>query len=211
MTVVTTSPIMMNSPHSVTFSSITQYHVLIIVKASSGNVTLATPVILVTANGETQSVTGGSFWSDSGGTLQVVNINWKGIDVTPAQTTTYTVASPFSITLKARVYEAQVSVRDLLGFSIGGEPYTITFANLTIKHGSTPGNGVINLGDIPLGTFQGSVSYLGLTTSFSGDASTSQTTVVIVPFSFSLIAILIAAVVAVALVFVYRRRRAIVK
>jgi hypothetical protein len=116
-----------------------------------------------------------------------------------------------NVTIRAEVFEAQVSVRDMLGLSIGGAHYTITFANQTIVHGSTPSNGVIALGAIPLGTFQGSVSYLGVTTSFSGDASSTPVTDVTVLFSFSLIAIIVAAVAAVVLVFVYLRRKSVVQ
>jgi hypothetical protein len=146
-------------------------------------------------------------WSDAGGTLQVTSIYWKGVDVTPAQSNRYTVASPFTITLDAKVFEALVQVKDLLGFSVGGAPYTITFANKTTVHGTTAGDGTINLGSIPLGTFQGSVSYLGVTTNFSGDASTSPTTTVLVSLSYSLIALLVGAVAVVVVVVFLRRRR----
>jgi hypothetical protein len=207
MTVVTVPSIVMNSPHVLTFRSTTQYHVLIAVKDDSGSVTLSNAVILVTANGATQTAMEGSVWTDSGATLQVTNVNWKGVDVTPSQSTAYSVVSPLNITVKARVYAGEVSVKDLLGFSIGGAAYTITFANQTIIHGTTPGNGVINLGMVPLGTFQGSVSYLGATTSFSGDASVNPTTGVTVPLSFSLIAVVAAVVAAVVIVFVYLYRR----
>jgi hypothetical protein len=211
LAVVTTSSFVMNSPHTVTFRSVTQYHVQVQVKDNSGAVALTNPVILVSAGGVTQSAPGGSAWSDGGGTLQVMSVYWKGVDVTPAHTQVYTVGSPFDITLKARVYEAQVSVKDFLGFSIGGAHYTVTFANQTTARGSTAGNGVISLGLIPLGTFQGSVSYLGATTSFSGDASINPTTGVVVFLSFSLIAVLVAAVAVVAIVFVYRRSRTVVE
>jgi len=206
--VVTTSPIMMNSPHTVVFSSVTQYRVAMIVKDFTGSVTLPSPVVLVSISGATQSVTGGGVWSDIGATIQVTNVNWRGVDVTPAQTTTYTVASPFNITLNAKVFEAKVAVKDLLGLGVGGARYTITFANRTIIHGNTPGDGVIDLGAIPLGTFDGSVSYLGLTTSFSGDAASSPTTGVVVFLSYSLVAILIAAVAVVVVFLVLWRRRA---
>ena len=205
--IVTTSPITMNSTHIIIFNSVTQYNVLVTVKDYTGALTLTSPAILVSVNGATQSIVQGAVWVDNGGSLRVTAISWEGVDVTPNQTSSYTVGSPFSITLNARVFEAKVAVKDLVGLPVGGATYTITFANMTVVHGSTPGDGVINLGAISLGTFQGSASYLGATVYFSGDAASNPTTNVIVPLSYSLIAILVAAIAVVVVVLVIMRRR----
>ena len=204
---VTTSPIAMDSPHSVAFGSVTQYLVAIHLEDNSGTVPLSKSAIIVSANGTKLNAMGGTIWVDSGTRIQIESANWNGVDVTPSNTNAYTVTSPIQVVLDVRAYEAHIAVRDVFGFGIGGATYSITFANRTIIHGTTPSNGVITLGVVPLGTFEGTVNYLGTTSTFSGDASTNSTTTVKVPLSYAIIGILVAVVVASILVVVYLRRR----
>ncbi len=203
---VVTAAVVMNSPHTLSFDSVTQYLVTIVLKDSSGAMTLSPGAILVNVDGATQGASGGSVWVDAGSSIQIVSVNWKGVEVTPAQVPTYKVASPLSVTFPVRVFEATVVVKDLLGFPIGGAQYSVTLANKTSLHGTTSGDGTIPLGPVPLGTYIGSVSYLGVTTSFTGDATTGPTTSVIVSLSYSLIVLLIALVVVVVAVIYLRRR-----
>ena len=205
---VTTSSIVMNSPHRVAFGSVTQYLVGIVLKDSTGSETLSPGSVLMAVNGGTQKTIQGNIWVDAGSTIQIATVNWEGVDVTPTKVTGYTVASPISITVNVRVFEAKVSVKDPLGFSVGGAPYAITFANKTTIHGTTSGDGIISLGVIPSGTFQGTVSYLGTTSTFSGDASSRPTTDVLVPLDYPVIATVgvIIAIAVVAVAFLRRRR-----
>ena len=202
-----TVTVVMNVPRTLTFNSAVQYLVTITLKDSGGAVTLSQGAITVNVNGGSETAEEGAVWVYDGASVQVVSVNWKGVEVAPVQAPTYKVSAPLSITVPVRAYEAQVVVKDLLGISVGGAQYTITLANQTTLKGTTAGDGVIHLGVVPLGTFDGTVSYLGTSSTFSADASVSPTTSVVMYVSYPLIALAIGLVVlAVAIVF-YRFRR----
>jgi len=196
-----------NASHTITFNSAVQYLVAINLKDSSGTVTLSPGDVIVNVNGGSETAAGDEVWVYAGSSVQVVSVNWKGVEVAPAQSQTYKVSSPLGITVPVRVYEAEVVVKDLLGMSVGGAQYSITLANQTTLRGTTPGDGVIPLGAIPLGTFDGTVSFLGTSATFSADASVSPTTSVVMYVSYPLIVLAIALVVVAVAILFYRFRR----
>ena len=98
---------------------------------------------------------------------------------------------------------------DYLGLPLSGAQLSITLANGTTIQRSTSNNGTVSLGLIPLGTFHGSLSYLGTTTTVSGDASMQARTNVRAFASyptFGLIGVITAVVVVGALLAVRKRR-----
>ena len=154
-------------------------------------------------------VTQSQTWLDSGTNYQIYSVIWEGANVKPAGQSVYTVNAPVNLTLADSVFAARVAITDYLGFPLSGARLSITLANGTTIQRSAPSNGTVNLGLIPLGTFHGSLSYLGTTTSISGDASTQAQTPVKVFASyptFVLIAVVVAVVLAAAILAVRRRR-----
>ena len=119
------------------------------------------------------------------------------------------VSSPLTVAINARVYDATISVRDSLGFPIGGAECSITLANGTTIHASTSGDGTVTLHAIPIGTFLGTVSAFGQTSNLSGDAATQGTVVAHLALSWGTIAVVVAlvAVVTLAVVFILHRAR----
>jgi hypothetical protein len=197
--VVVTSTIVMNGPHSVSFNSITQYLVTIVVKDNNGADTLTPDSILLGVNGGTRTASSGAAWVDSASNVSVVAIMWHGLDVAPVQHVQYGVSSAFTITVNARVYDLTIFVRDPLGFAVGGADGKITLANGTTIHASSGGDGAINVRMIPLGTYEATISAFGLSSTLSGDASVQGAPVAQLPLGWSLI-LVVAAVVVIAVV-----------
>lgn len=205
--VVTTSAISMNSPHTVDFVSATQYQVLIAVKDSTGTDTLTPGNVRLNVSGVSQTVTGDELWVDSGSTLSVTGIAWHGADVALAAPAQYTVTSQTTVTVNARVYDATIVVRDPFGLAVGGANAAITLANGTTVHTATAGDGSIFLRMIPLGTYRGTVTNLGLSSSISGDASVQSSITVHVSLSYSVVITMVVVIVmVVAAVIIIRRR-----
>jgi len=205
---VTTSAIIMDSEHSVEFLSVTQYLVTISVKDNAGANALSPDSITLNVNGGSQMATS-STWVDSGATLQVTSIMWRGVDVAPTPPTNYVVSSPLAVTINARVYDATITVKDSLGLPIGGADCTITLANGTTIHTSTAGDGTVTLHMIPLGSYQGTVSAFGMSSALSGNSAVQQATVANLVISWAVILVLVVVALAIVLgvVLLFRRRR----
>ena len=206
--VVTTSAIDMYSPHTMDFVSATQYQVIIIVKNDAGTDQLTPDSIQLMVDGGSQALTGDELWVDSGSTLSVTGITWHGADIAPAAPVQYTVTYSQTVTVDARVYDATIVVRDPFGLPVGGAGAAITLANGTMVHTTTAGNGTIFLRMIPVGTYQGTVTSLGLSSSISGDASVQSSTTVGVSLSYAVVIamVIVIALIVVAVIIVSRRR-----
>jgi hypothetical protein len=207
--VVTTSAIVMDGPHSVYFTSVPQYLVTIVVKDSEGANVLTPESVLLDVNGGTQAATSGSVWVDGTSTVIVTTVMWHGLNVAPTQTAQYGISSPLTITIDTRVYDATIVVDDPLGLAVGGADASISLANGTTVHTSSGGDGTIVLRQIPLGTYQATISSLGFSTALSGDASTSGTSVAHLPLSWALILVIVVAIALVAVGIMFVRRRGI--
>ena len=206
--VVATSAIIMDSAHSVSFSSVTQYLVTISVKDNSGADALTPDSVTLNVNGGSQSATT-SAWADSGASLQVTSIMWRGVDVAPTPPTNYIVSSPLTVTVNARVYDATITVKDPLGLPIGGADCTITLANGTTIHTSTGGDGTVTLHMIPLGSYQGTASAFGMSSALSGNSAVQAGVVANLPISWAMILVLVIIALAIVLgaIFFLRRNR----
>jgi hypothetical protein len=205
---VTTSAIVMDSPHTVTFLSVTQYLVTLVVKDSTGAHTLRPSSLMLSINGGNQ-MAGTSAWVDGGAALRVASVVWHGVNVAPTSPANYVVTSPLILTTYARVYDLIITVKDPMGLAIGGAECAITLANGTTVHTSTAGNGTVTLQMIPLGTYQGTVSAFGLSSSLSGDASVQGSTQVAMALSWAMISvfIVIALAIVIGVVLLLRRIR----
>jgi hypothetical protein len=191
----------------VSFNSITQYLSVVEVRDGSGAHALSPGQVRIYINGSQQPVSGTSVWSDAGSSFTISSIVWEGLDVAPTPQTTYTSTSPSSIIVNARVFDATIRVADFLGLSVPGAGVTVTLANNTVVQGQTGGDGSFPLRMIPLGTYQGSVANLGISTQVSGDASSQKAVRTIVPLSYPVMFLaILAGIVALAGALVVRRR-----
>jgi hypothetical protein len=204
---VSTSTITMDSPHTVQFNSVTQYLVTFVVKSSDGE-PLTPTNILVSANGGTQSVAKGAAWFDAGSSLSVSSVVWNGVSLPPLASASSTVGSPFTLSTTVGVYDATIIVKDPFGIPVGGARASIELANGTATQETTASDGTITLTMIPLGTYYGTVSFLGFTSAFSGDASTQSSLGVRVAMSYwVIVALIVVAIVVIALlVFLFHWR-----
>lgn len=132
---------------------------------------------------------------------------WQGEDVKPTNGTSFIVSGPAIQIIRDRIFDLKLKVTDYLTLPISGADVTLTLVNGTVSHMVSGGNGSVDFGLVPIGTFTGSVSYLGVSTSVSGDASIANTTTATVFASYPMLLLLVVALaIAVAGGFFYRRR-----
>jgi hypothetical protein len=207
-TLVTTSAIIMDSAHSVTFYSVTQFLVTVVVKDNTGADTLTPASVTLNINGGSQVATS-SAWVDSAATLQVTSIMWHGVNVAPTTPSNYVVTSPLTVTVNARVYDASIVVKDPMGLPIGGAGCTITLANGTTIRASTAGDGTVTLHMIPIGSYQGTVSAFGVTSAVSGDSAVQESVAAQLPISWAMIFVfaIVALVLVAGVITLLRRHR----
>lgn len=156
----------------------------------------------------TLEVQGPDVWIASGSTFQVTKLVWEGVDVRPLGQP-LSVESPQNFTLAARVYDASLKVSDYLRIPISGAAVIFRFANGTSVVRTTGGSGAITLGPIPLGSFNVTVSSLGVSQRASEDVAVNGAQArIIVPVSFPDVVVLAICVVAMASVgYMVRRKR----
>ncbi len=206
--VVITSAITMNAPHSVRFDSVTQYLVTVQVKDNSGANSLIPGSVVLSVNGGTFTASSGEAWVDGASVVSVATIMWHGVNVAPTQSTQFSVSSPLTIPVNAKVYDATIVARDPFGLTIGGADVAVTLANGTTIHTATGGDGSVTLRMIPLGTYQATISAFGLSSTLSGDASVQGTAVAHLPLSWALILVVVIVLLlaVVGVVIILRRR-----
>jgi hypothetical protein len=206
----TTPTIAFTGPHALAFNAVTQYLISFQFKDSTGTHTITPSSFQIQVDDpQIVNMTQSQIWLDNGTRYQIYSAMWEGADVLPTPQTVYTASAPVNHTVADSVYSARVVATDYLGLPLSGAQVSITLANGTAIRRSTSSNGTVNLGLIPLGTFHGSLSYLGTTTSISGDASTqAQTSVKLFASypTFGLIGVLAAVVLVVSLLAVRRWR-----
>jgi hypothetical protein len=205
----TTPAITFTGPHELVFIPVTQYLISFQFKDNTGTHTI-TPTSFQIQVDDPQIInsTQPQLWLDSGAKYQIVSVIWEGSNVKPNTQTVYSVTAPVNQTVADSVFTGRIQATDYLGVPISGAMASITLANGTTIQRSTSGNGTVILGLIPLGTFHGSLSYLGTTTPISGDASTQAQTPVKVFASYPTLGLLgvLVAILLVAVVLTIRRR-----
>src|SRR5712664_3459662 len=137
---------------------------------------LSPPPASITLSGPTGALTTSAY---SGQWLQaaswtVLDAKWEGVPglILGAQTIDLT-NSPVTKSIQLAVYPATVKVVDLNNNPLSGANVTVTFAppNSTSVSHTTGNQGIVSLGDIPLGPYTAKVSYQGQVVRWSEDAS----------------------------------------
>jgi len=146
-----------------------------------------------------------NLWVDEG-VYTVRAVVWMGMDVKMVEYT-ITLNEPKVVKASLRVYELEVVVKDPLGLPVSGALARLRLANGTITELKSDERGVVRAGLIPIGTYEGEVSYLGLSTAFSGDASAEPTLSVVVLLSGVTVGLAVAVVIALTSASVILRRR----
>jgi hypothetical protein len=172
----TTPSILFNMPHALTFHSVRQDLVSFAISDSSGSGALVPPPSSMTVDepgsvGGQQVGTGLNLWIDNGTTFTVPRIEWEGLNVAPTTSRMYVVASPLAIAIDARVYDLTLDVTDYLSHPVAGAVAQVTLANGTKLTERTDSAGSLTLRQIPLGTFNMTITSLGFSSHLAGDAS----------------------------------------
>ena len=205
----TTPLIVFDTHHTLVFQSVAQYFVAFAFTDSSGldRITPSSFGIDEGALGQ-QDVPSLSIWMDNGTTYAVSSVVWEGEDVKPLNPSTYQVSAPANITIDSRVYAASMRVSDLFGLAVQGARVAATLANGTTVVSTTNSSGLVSFGLVPIGPYKASISYLGLSTSASADASVRSEATSTVVASVPVIGFIFAvAAAALGLLFVRRRGR----
>jgi len=207
----TTAPIIFNKAHELTFNSAVQYLISFQFKDNSGTNAIEPAVFQIETHDS--SVIGApqfNIWLDNGTVFNVFSVIWENAEVKPAEQTNYIANTPLNENILCRVFNAKLVTTDYLGIPISGAQVVATLANQTTIQTVTASDGTVNLPMIPVGTFNAKISYLGTTTTVTGDASTQTVTTGRVFSSiptFSLIAGVATAAVVAAVLLVRRRHR----
>jgi len=206
----TTPPIVFDTYHSLAFDSVGQYFVAFAFTDSSGSrQVVPTSLSIQQQNGGAKAVPGFNTWVDNGTTFTIASVIWEGADVKPLNPTPYQVSAPENITVKSRIYPASVKVTDLFGLAVQGAPVSAKLANGTMVTRTTNSDGVATFGLIPIGTYQATVSNLGVSTSTSADASVGSEANTTVALSLPVLGVvLVVAALIVGALLVRRRRSA---
>jgi hypothetical protein len=167
----TTPTITFDNYHNLAINSVVQYFVTFGFTDNSGSTRISPSNLQIDLNGKVQNVTGFKEWLDNGTTFKLASVIWENVDVKPSNQTVYRVEMPSNETIRSRIYDAKLSVTDLLGVPVSGASAQIVLANGTQIVRSTDSGGVISVPLIPRGTFTATVSNLGTTAQVSGDAS----------------------------------------
>jgi len=96
------------------------------------------------------------------GTIRMYNVIWSSVDVVPSDST-YTILYPGWLTIRCRIYDATVVLRDFLDFPVAGANVTLVLPNTTRVWLLTDSNGEAHFTQIPAGRLSGSVSSYGIT------------------------------------------------
>jgi len=168
----TTPPIVFDTYHTLTFESVRQYFFAFSFRDSSGSTPIVPSALEIDESvlGQ-QQVTTFNLWLDNGTTFTVSSVTWEGVDVKPLSLSTYDVIGPQNVTIDSRIYPASMKVTDLFGLPVQGADVAAKLVNGTTATRTTNSSGLASFGLIPIGTYQATVSYLGVSTSASADAS----------------------------------------
>lgn len=161
-----------NRPHALVLTAVSQYLIGFLFRDSTGDTVIIPTVFRVElGNHTTVSVPSFRLWLDTGSTYRIARIEWEGSDIKPTPATSYRVGGPLTQAIITRVYDAKFSATDYFGIPISGAVVKFMLPNGTTVSATTGGDGSVSLGLIPLGPVQATVSYLGVDTPVSGDAS----------------------------------------
>jgi Thermopsin len=207
----TTPPLVFDTYHALVFDSARQYFVTFSFTDASGSAhVVPTSLSIDQGNGAVEGVPGFNAWVDNGTAFTVASLIWEGVDVKPLSSTSYQVSAPENVTIMSSVYPASLKVVDLLGLGVQGAKVAAMFANGTTVTRATNSSGVVGFGLIPIGTYEATISNLGVSTSTSGDASIRSEAIATVDVSVPVVGIIIIIVLIVAALgasaFLVRRR-----
>lgn len=203
----------MNGAHTVTFNGERQFFISYSFWDSSGNSRLVPDTFEASSTGALQAYNRTSFWADRSGVVTISRIVWGGVDVKPLGGSAQTVSGPGRSSVMLRVYDLKVEVKDAFGLAVTGAQVNVRLSNGSTLSETTGGDGEANLGLVPTGSYQATVSFLGLQSSVNGDASTQPDIRVGVLLSYPIVGVIIVVllVLVVGALFIRRRTRKVTR
>jgi hypothetical protein len=168
-----TPPLMVVGPHLVAFGSATQFFMTFKVTDASGATRVAPTLLEIDTTQPldgTVDVQGSGAWLDAGSSFVVGQLKWENTDVRPLNQTV-AVNAPQNVTIAARIYPVTLKVTDYLQVPISGAAANIELVNGTMTVRTTASDGTISMNLVPLGRFNGTVSYSGISQEIAVDAA----------------------------------------
>ncbi|MCS4540508.1 MAG: hypothetical protein HYU03_07455, partial [Thaumarchaeota archaeon] len=157
--------------HVLVLNPVTQYLITFQFTDDSGSGQIIPTSLRIESDGKVSDVTGLRAWLDSGATFKFANVIWEGVDVKPTNQPVYRVESPSTEVVHARVYDVKMRLTDLLQIPVSGAEARIVLANGTVLERATANDGSVAIPLVPLGKFNATISYLGVSIVIHGDGS----------------------------------------
>jgi len=147
----------------------------------------------VTISGPTGTVAvpaSGEVWLPAAKDYSLISVIWDGSQMigTPPYTQ-FSVAAPGAVNVTIPVYDETLLVEDIFGNPITGAQITFTLPDGTTRAATTGANGSGSFYQLPKGTLQLSVDYLGVSSSFTVDPSLQPTSSVTIALSYPVFAL----------------------
>jgi len=130
--------------------------------SKGNNITNPSRILFMAPNGSLITLNGTyDVWLQKG-TIKLYNVIWSSVDVLPI-VSSYSIFYPGSLTMRCRIYDATVVLRDFLDFPVAGANVTLVLPNMTRVWLLSDADGEAHFTQIPAGKLSGSVSSYGTT------------------------------------------------
>jgi len=199
--------LVVTATHAFDVIGVKEYFINLNLLSSSGMRIVPTTLLVSLGTPAAVDAKNGTVWADSGSFLTVASVVWHGSQVKPGNFS-LEVTGPSSANVPVKVYDATIRVTDLLGLPVGGAQGQVSLANGTTITRAVAADGTIDLAEIPIGTFNATISSFGQSVQVLGNAASEprvDVTVVLSPLIIGIIIGVFAASYA-TLLFLRRRR-----
>lgn len=147
---------------------------------------------------------GMTMWLNAGATYTVTQAKWMQENALTLQS--IQVTHPGEYTVPMAVYSVTIRVADIYGMPVEGATVTLAPWSGLVLVKTTGANGSVTFAQVPLGTYTGTVSFLGLTSAIASSSVGNVNTTVTLVFSYPVLASA-GIFAALAAIMAYRRKK----
>lgn len=148
----------------------------------------------------------GNAWINAYSQMRVLSAIWMNTNVAGPDTT-FVANRPGEYVIQLRVFDQKIRVVDIFGSPIPGVAVEVISPGGTKLTKQTDTNGIAEFASLPLGTFSGSATFLGVSIPFSSERIGANEVTVLAVLNYPLLVIVAALAASLALRTIKRRRK----